>query len=144
MRPDSAAERCEDNTADDDPSWHIGEMRPRGFSAPSSKHCNRYNNGYQLRVYEAARSPLAVPVSHALRKVGPTCIPCVLLLCQKLVIFKKMQFSTGNKLYSEDKHAGNWRPFSISVTLCFSQKKTFQFLVSCLHSCVRLNFRCFA
>ena len=69
IRPASAAEGCED---DDDPSWHIGEMRPRGYSAPSSKHTSRLNNGCHLRVVETARSPKPIPVIHALRKV---CMP---------------------------------------------------------------------
>ena len=68
MRPASAAEGCDND--DEDPPWHIGEMRPRGYSAPSSKHSSRANNGFmQLRVVETARSSKPPPVSHALRKV---------------------------------------------------------------------------
>jgi len=68
-RPASAAEGC-DGDAVDDPSWHIGEMRPRGYSAPASKHSSRWNNGCQLRVPETPpRSSRTFPVIHALRKV---------------------------------------------------------------------------
>lgn len=66
-RPASAAEGCEG--VHDDPSWHIGEMRPRGYSAPSTKHSGRCNNGCQLRVPDTQRSPRPIVVSHALRKV---------------------------------------------------------------------------
>jgi len=66
-RPASAAEGREG--VDDDPSWQIGEMRPRGYSAPAKHPTNRCNNGCQLRVPEASRSPRPIHVSHALRKV---------------------------------------------------------------------------
>jgi len=78
-RPASAAAGCEDaedaaaaaaGDDDDDASWNIGEMRPRGYSAPSSKHSNRWNSGCQLRVPDAPPRPLRTsPVVHSLRKV---------------------------------------------------------------------------
>lgn len=59
-----------------DPSWHIGEMRPRGYSAPASKHSSRWNNnGAQLRVPpEAPQASRTFPVIHAMRKVHTRCI----------------------------------------------------------------------
>ena len=71
-RPASAAEGYGGGgSAEDDPSWHIGEMRPRGYSAPSKHPSSRCNNGgtCQLRVPETQRSLRPNHVSHALRKV---------------------------------------------------------------------------
>jgi len=73
-----ATDGC-DASVDEDSSWHIGEMRPRGYSAPA-KHPSRASstnhNGCQLRLPETEtptlRSPLPIPVSHALRKVQPS------------------------------------------------------------------------
>ena len=68
-RPASAADGCQED-ATDDVSWQIGEMRPRGYSAPASKQLGRSSNGcQQLRVPEEPRSSRTFPVIHALRKV---------------------------------------------------------------------------
>jgi len=108
MRPASAAEGCDD---DDDPPWHMGEMRPRGYSAPSSKQSSRCNNGFMhLRVVETARSSKPPPVSHALRKVH-NAAPCLVALFGKYVPIAvrwpnelleiKVSTATGKKLQIE-------------------------------------------
>jgi len=64
MRPASAA--MGDAGDDGDPSWHIGEMRPRGYSAPSPKHCGRIsNNGNNGGLLPVTEVPLSHRHSHA-------------------------------------------------------------------------------